>query len=811
MSVLSAEAAAELAVRHNAVVQRRRIQAQDEVMAHEAGHHCVLRWEWRDPSGEQRHARAVGLGTTKRQAKAEAIRSMLLQESIGSALDPVALNAAAHVRSLARASDGGTGAAASAFLTAWPPAYWSLALVDAWQLALTQRDRCSLVELGSAVHRGLAGSAGSVGLPPMLWESLLDAAAHVACGSTAAEAMKLLRGASLDASRFPSAAHRDYFEHFRMLTALERVGANQAMIDELQAKSDIQSLRMLQQSCVLPYLTLVLADSSEEDAAILSAMRSGDVVYLKPRSSGGRTAKSSGHLAVITSVAKERGKQRLNLRCGTLGEDVDEELFDVYGLESEVTALRCIGAVWAAAEPRVAREERAAQDARLLPEMARIIVQSFHPEGRKAAQETAALLPPGCQDAAAVVRRMSAVAEAAGRIGCDLTEAQLEAVNSALQRRLTLIHGPPGTGKTTAAACVVLAWRSLGDRILCAADSNVAADNLHKSLAKWGIKAYRFAPSEPAEANRSAYERLLFAKDALSSFQVVVTTCASAGHDLLQGHCFPRVLVDESTQSVEPATLLPISVGCSHLVLIGDHKQLPPTVISDDARRLGLDRSLFARLAEDDSSTPDACATAVPVLLNEQRRMHPSIARFPNLQFYQGLVQDKVYGRAPIPGMRWPQSGDFRIWMVDCSEGDRKVGEEQQGTSWRNLSEAAAVHQFLMHVVGTGHCTSEDVVVLTPYLEQKQFLQEEIRSREQLSQVQVSTVDGFQGAEADLVLFSAVRSNPAGHLGFLQDTRRANVALTRARCGLVVFGDAQTMRQASGSVWADWLQFPGCC
>ena len=278
MSILSSEAVGELAVRHNAVVQRLRIQAQDEVLAHEAGHHCTLRWEWQDPSGEQRNASSVGLGITKRQAKGEAIRAMLLQQSIGSALDPVALNAAAQVRSLARAGDGGAAKSAATFLAAWPPTYWRLCLLDAWQLGLAQRDRQGLAQLGTAVRENLALQ----GLPPKLWESLLDAAAHVACGSTAVEALKLLRGASLDASRFDSAAHKDYFEHFRILTALERVGANQAMIDELRAQGDAPSLSMLQQSCVLPYLTLVLAEGSVEEVAALSGMRAGDVVH--PRS-----------------------------------------------------------------------------------------------------------------------------------------------------------------------------------------------------------------------------------------------------------------------------------------------------------------------------------------------------------------------------------------------------------------------------------------------------------------------------------------------------------------------------------------------
>ena len=114
------------------------------------------------------------------------------------------------------------------------------------------------------------------------------------------------------------------------------------------------------------------------------------------------------------------------------------------------------------------------------------------------------------------------------------------------------------------------------------------------------------------------------------------------------------MIIDESTQSIEPSTLLPIINGCSHLVLIGDHRQLPPTVISDDARRGGLERSLFARLVEAPQGTGGA-ALVEPLLLNEQRRMHPSIAEFPNQHFYQGRVRDEVPARPPIRQLQFPQ------------------------------------------------------------------------------------------------------------------------------------------------------------
>ena len=383
---------------------------------------------------------------------------------------------------------------------------------------------------------------------------------------------------------------------------------------------------------------------------------------------------------------QEDGKQKLTLRCHTLSlDDVDEEWFDVYGLESEVTTLRCISALWSASQPHASLEERPATQLMLNREMTKILVESFLPEGLTKAREVARSLPPGC-DPGSMDQRLQMLQKSIPS-HVNLSESQMRSVQSALQQRLTLIHGPPGTGKTTAAVSVLSAWRSLGDRILCAADSNVAADNLHQNLQKWGVKSYRFSPTEMHQTGEraTAYQRMLAIQDAIGSFQIVVTTCASAGHELLRGYNFPRVLIDESTQSIEPSTLLPIINGCSHLVLIGDHRQLPPTVISDDARRLGLDRSLFARLAE-----PKANAVVEPLLLNEQRRMHPSIAEFPNRHFYNGLVQDQVSSRPPIPGVQFPQQDATRVLLVDCAAETAETAEEQYGTSWRNVAEVQA-------------------------------------------------------------------------------------------------------------------------
>ncbi|CAK9077139.1 Isocitrate lyase (ICL) (Isocitrase) (Isocitratsysase) [Durusdinium trenchii] len=869
-SQLSDAAAGELVVRHNLVVLRRRVKVKDEVLAHEAGYHCVLRWFWDDPSGEAREARVSALGGKKRIAKAEAMRRML-QEQGFEALEVSALNEAAGVRALAK--DSGPAAASSAcdFMSRWPPSYWSLVLLDVWRQSLALRDTKALEVLGRAVRE-----LPREGLGPRLWESLLDAPAHVACGATAAEALRALQGTRLDAAQFPSAAHRDYFQHFRLLMAMERVGANQAMVEELRTQAEAPYLRMRQQHFVLPYLTLV--PPRDWDGSLLSSLRQGDVVYLR--------SDERDHLAVVTTIVKDTGHNVAPPRR--------QEWFDVYGLESEVTAFR-----WSHARPTgrarsrvlagvtrtvhfgtlglraaalyvrflewvgvvvkvrswMGKKKGTLKNAALGREMSQIIVEAFGAPGarhlesarralakrpveqleqsverwdgwmwgklqqkpleelvQKAALATGQRLSQARTSRRELRGRVAHPEDADALLPCQ-AQAQLNSVMASLQQRLTLIQG---TGKTTAAAAVVMGWRSSGQRILCAADSNVAADQLHRALRKWGgldgkrpgaldswafgIKSYRFAPAEMRKA-ASIYDKMMMAQDALGSFQIVVTTCASAGHDLVKGEHFQRVIIDESTQSIEPSTLLPIINGCSHLVLIGDHRQLPPTVISDDARRGGLERSLFARLVEAPQGTGGA-ALVEPLLLNEQRRMHPSIAEFPNQHFYQGRVRDEVPARPPIRcvGKRTPPfltlEDALRVMLIDCG-----MDEERCGTSWRNAGEAEAIRRVLQHL-RPNSTQGEWIAVLTPYVQQKELLKSVLADAK--LQVPVSTVDGYQGAEAELILFSLVRGNSSGRLGFVRDLRRANVALTRARSGLLVFGARETLRQEE-AVWDQHL------
>jgi len=874
---LSSEAAGELTVRHNLIVQRGRIQARETCVVHASGYHCSLSWSWRDAQGALQERATTGLGRSKRAARAEAAKAMLVAEGHAVDLPHEALNEAARIRGLTKAGDAGAVSATCKFVQAWPADAWGLILSDVWQSVLARSDGDSIVRLGKVVAACLSGAEldARKGLAPTLWEDLLDTCAYVASRETARQGLIALDRLPVASSAFPSLAQCEYFKHFRRLIAWERVGMNQAAMAEITAMGNSQGIGLDKEQCLLPYLTLQASGESALQLS-LSDIRAGDVVFIQACSPSSGTIVAE-HLAVVTSISSPSGssaaggRAKLTVRCHTLGTaDIDAESFRVHGLDSEVTAMRMIKALRSVTEVNVGSDEFGARrPSTFSPAVRSMVVDSFGGSDTRLATCLAEEPPTGCEEEneQAIVKRLAVATEAAATRGAPLTAAQAAAVRSALERRLTLIHGPPGTGKTTAAVCVVLAWRTLGDRILCVADSNVAADHLHASLESWGVRSLRFSFSEPAQlaggtnskaqplgaatlpsgqrpsgrqgragatgggtgaAGSNMYQRMLAMRDALADFQIVVTTCGSAGHDLLKDTRFPRVIVDECTQSVEPSTLVPLSLGCSHVVLIGDHRQLPPTVLTEEAKRGGLERSLFRRLVRDDHSTEDVDRTAAsgfsiatPVLLDEQRRMHPSISAFPNLHFYSGLIRDAAPERPPVFGVPWPRGGDIRVLLVDVGA---MVGEVRRGTSYHNSAEADAVLDLANLVLqgspaggagGQPALPSEELAVITPYVQQRRALQASFAalsvassksgSLSLLRLPRVATIDGFQGAERDMVIFSAVRSNRDGRLGFLADDRRANVVLTRARRGLVVFADAATMREARGSVWANWL------
>jgi len=260
------------------------------------------------------------------------------------------------------------------------------------------------------------------------------------------------------------------------------------------------------------------------------------------------------------------------------------------------------------------------------------------------------------------------------------------------------------------------------------------------------------------------------------------------------------VLIDECTQATETSVLVPVSRGCQQLILVGDHCQLPPTVISDVAMEKGLAVSLFSRLADQ---------KVQPVLLNTQYRMHPLIAEFPSDSFYKGRLKTGVSIRdrqAPI-GFPWPQVGTPVAFM------DSKGPEQSQGHSYTNAKEIEtaiwAINQLLSRNDPLLPGGPEDIGIICPYSSQSRLIKRTLRRPKYkgmgLNRIEVSTVDGFQGREKEVIIFTAVRSNDTGKVGFLDKWRRMNVMMTRPRRGLIIIGNRATLR--CDRRWGKWLQW----
>jgi nucleotide-binding universal stress UspA family protein len=428
-----------------------------------------------------------------------------------------------------------------------------------------------------------------------------------------------------------------------------------------------------------------------------------------------------------------------------------------------------------------------------------------------------------------------------------LNPAQRLALRLSLSRSVTLIQGPPGTGKTQTAARVVVGAVLAGrGPVLATASSNVAVDNLMEAvlnIAPQSLRVVRVGRvaavnerlwdqtlegllerdakvrsarqraekdssefSAAKEAERLAAERILRGAD------VVLSTCVSAGRDVLEGIEFQFVLCDEATQATEPDLLIPLAAaGAStlcQLVLVGDHHQLPPTVMSDSA---ALSCPLFFRLWT---------LGVLSTMLNTQYRMHPQIASFPARYFYFGKllsavgkndrplpVSDAVQPRTKEGGLLVaPLLRQQRVLFIDVQDGhdwmdsgtpEYTSSHGPSGFSFINKQEAEVLVQVVSHLP----FASGDIGVISPYAGQVRLLTRTF-GRDPAG-VEVSTVDGFQGREKEAIVVSCVRSNEEGRVGFLSDWRRLNVALTRARTALIVIGSSRTLR--NDVHWRAWL------
>ncbi|KAJ8755110.1 hypothetical protein K2173_018908 [Erythroxylum novogranatense] len=412
----------------------------------------------------------------------------------------------------------------------------------------------------------------------------------------------------------------------------------------------------------------------------------------------------------------------------------------------------------------------------------------------------------------------------------ELNASQVFAVKSVLQKPVSLIQGPPGTGKTVTSAAIVYHMAKQGQgQVLVCAPSNVAVDQLAEKISATGLKVVRLcaksreAVSSPVEhltlhyqvrhldtSEKSELHKLQQLKDeqgelsssdekkykALKratereisqSADVICCTCVGAGDPRLANFRFRQVLIDESTQATEPECLIPLVLGAKQAILVGDHCQLGPVIMCKKAARAGLAQSLFERLV---------LLGVKPIRLQVQYRMHPALSEFPSNSFYEGTLQNGVtVNERQLSGIDFPWPVPNRPMFFYVQMGQEEISAS--GTSYLNRTEAANVEKIVTTFLRSGVIPSQ-IGVITPYEGQRAYIVNYMSRngalRQQLyKEIEVASVDSFQGREKDYIILSCVRSNEHQGIGFLNDPRRLNVALTRTRYGIVILGNPKVL------------------
>lgn len=418
-----------------------------------------------------------------------------------------------------------------------------------------------------------------------------------------------------------------------------------------------------------------------------------------------------------------------------------------------------------------------------------------------------------------------------------LNASQEKAVNEVLWAKdVAVVHGPPGTGKTTTLVEAIFETLRRESQVLVCAQSNMAVDWISEKLVDRGINVLRIG--NPTRVNDKmlsfTYERRFEAHpdypqlwsirkairelrqqrkhadswhqkmDRLKSratelelrirsslfgeARVIASTLTGAANRVLEGEKYSTLFIDEAAQALEAACWIAIRKA-GRVILAGDHCQLPPTVKSIMALKGGLGKTLMERVVENKPETI--------TLLKMQYRMNEQIMKFSSEWFYHGMVES-----APTVSHRGILDYDTPMMWIDTAECDGK--EEFVGENFGRINRAEAeltlqtLQQYL-EKIGKQRILEEsiDVGIISPYRAQVQLLRKELRKREFFRPYRhlltVNTVDGFQGQERDIILISLVRSNDGGDIGFLRDLRRMNVAITRARMKLIILGSSETM------------------
>ncbi|WP_100341058.1 AAA domain-containing protein [Mucilaginibacter auburnensis] len=412
-----------------------------------------------------------------------------------------------------------------------------------------------------------------------------------------------------------------------------------------------------------------------------------------------------------------------------------------------------------------------------------------------------------------------------------LNQSQQHAVANVLgAKQLAIIHGPPGTGKTTTLVAAIKAMIQRGEpQILVVAPSNTAVDLLSEKLDAVGLNVLRIGnpvrvssrlqrltlesrmaehsqmkDAKKLKKNASEFKNMahkykrnfgkaereqrkalfneahkitrdataiedFIAEDIIIKTQVITATLVGANHYTVKNLKYNTVIIDEAGQALEPAAWIPI-LKANRLIMAGDHLQLPPTVKSSQ-------RELAVTLLE-------KCVNLQPqtvTLLNEQYRMNSAIMGFSSLKFYNNKLTAH-----PSVANRVLTDKHKPFTFIDTAGAGYE--EQSEGTSIANHEEAAFIAK---HITSMNYPANTSLAVIAPYKEQVNLLKKVLVD----TNADVNTVDGFQGQERDVVYISLTRSNNDGSIGFLSDYRRINVALTRAKLKLVIIGDSATLAQ----------------
>lgn len=424
-----------------------------------------------------------------------------------------------------------------------------------------------------------------------------------------------------------------------------------------------------------------------------------------------------------------------------------------------------------------------------------------------------------------------------------LNGSQMDAVRFALSAdEVAIIHGPPGTGKTTTLVELIRQITHSGKRVLAVAPSNMAVDNLmeklvtagedvirlgHPTRISEGLRQYsldelvenhpdlkvahklerearslreqasKYTRARPEPGARQAIRQAakqagadarriedMVVERLLNNAKIICATITGLDRDLLDNQYFEWCITDEASQSSEAAAWSPLQYA-NRLVLAGDHFQLPPTVISPQAAAEGLGISLLERII----SGP---GKSISRRLAIQYRMNHEIMDFPANEFYErGLTADESVKNQLLkdfPGINPGGLADTAIDYIDTAGASYDESIEADGESRLNEKEAHLVVTKIHSLLDMGLLPA-NIAVISPYAAQVRLLRSLIKEQD----LEIDSVDGFQGREKEVVIVSLVRSNRDGEIGFLDDTRRMNVALTRARRKLIVIGDSATI------------------